>query len=407
MNRMLFTLALRNVLRQKLRTSMTLTAIAFGVAGLILSGGFIKDIFIQLGEAIIHSQTGHIQVFKKDFLDKGSRKPEKYLIPDSAAVARRLETIDSVDSVAERLNFSGLLNNGRRDLAIIGEGIEAEKEAQLGTYLTITDGRQLTDSDRFGLLAGQGVAHALGIKPGDHVTLVLNTADGALNSIEFEVVGIFQSFSKDFDARAIRIPLAAARELLLTDGANLMVLTLHDTGATDSAYAQVMQQIANGPLDARHWRQLSDFYDKTIQLYDRQFGVLEWIIMFMVLLSVINSINMSTFERQSELGTLRALGNRPKDVFHLLMAEGLVLGITGASIGVLLGIAVALLASAIGIPMPPPPNANVGYTAFIRIVPEIVIKAWLIGLAATVLAATLPARRTVRTPIVDALRQGV
>ncbi|MCP5241059.1 MAG: FtsX-like permease family protein, partial [Zoogloeaceae bacterium] len=124
-------------------------------------------------------------------------------------------------------------------------------------------------------------------------------------------------------------------------------------------------------------------------------------------LSVVNSINMSTFERQSEFGTLRALGNRPRDVFRMLMAEGLVLGVGGASIGVLVGILIAAVVSAIGIPMPPPPNANVGYTAFIRIVPEILAKAWLIGLVATVLAAMLPARRTVKTPIVDALRQGV
>ena len=43
-------LALRNILRQKLRSGVTLMAVAFGVVGLILAGGFIQDIFIQLGE---------------------------------------------------------------------------------------------------------------------------------------------------------------------------------------------------------------------------------------------------------------------------------------------------------------------------------------------------------------------
>ena len=61
---MLLKLALRNMLRQKVRSGMTLAAIVFGVTGLILAGGFVQDIFIQLGEAIIHSQTGHIQIFK-------------------------------------------------------------------------------------------------------------------------------------------------------------------------------------------------------------------------------------------------------------------------------------------------------------------------------------------------------
>ena len=63
--------------------------------------------------------------------------------------------------------------------------------------------------------------------------------------------------------------------------------------------------------------------------------------------------------------------------------------------------------SAVGIPMPPPPNANIGYTAFIRLLPMDIVSAALIGLVATCLAAVLPARRISRMHVVDALRQGV
>lgn len=403
---MLFKLALRNIFRQKLRTAMTLGAIVFGVCGLILSGGFVQDIFHQLGEAIIHSQTGHVQVFRKDFLERGSRQPDRFLIDEPEKLAGRIAALPEVAEVAARLNFAGLLNNGRRDLAIIGEGIEPDKEARLGTYLQITAGRQLTDRDSFGILLGQGVAHSLSVKPGDPVTLVMNTADGALNTLDFEVVGIFQSFSKDFDARAVRIPLAAAQELMYTPGANVLVATLHRTEDTDAAMASIGALLDPAQLEARSWRQLSDFYDKTLQLYDRQFGVLQLIILFMVLLSVANSVNMSAFERLPEFGTMQALGNRKRDVFRLILAENLLLGLIGSLLGVVTGITLALGISAIGIPMPPPPNANVGYTAFIRIVPLTVLTAFLIGFAATVLAALFPARRVSATPVVEALRQG-
>lgn len=67
----MFKLALRNILRQKSRTAMTLAAIIFGVAGLILSGGFVADVLTQLGEATIHSQLGHVQVFRKGFYEQG------------------------------------------------------------------------------------------------------------------------------------------------------------------------------------------------------------------------------------------------------------------------------------------------------------------------------------------------
>ncbi|PKO56496.1 MAG: ABC transporter permease, partial [Betaproteobacteria bacterium HGW-Betaproteobacteria-21] len=363
---MFFKLALRNIFRQKIRTAMTLAAIIFGVCGLILSGGFVQDIFVQLGEAIIHSQTGHVQVFRKDFLEKGTRQPDKFLIENPIPLAERISAIDGVKDVSARLSFSGMLNNGRRDLGIVGEGIEPEKEAELGTFVSITAGRQLTNGDTFGMVVGQGVAHSLNLKPGDQVTLVMNTSEGALNTLDFEIIGIFQSFSKDFDARAVRIPLPAAQELLLNNGANLLVVSLHHTQDTDRVLTQV-QTLLDGTLDARNWRQLSDFYDKPLQLYDRQFGVLQLIILLMVLLSVANAVNMSAFERLGEFGTLQALGNTRSQIARLILLENTYLGLIGACAGVLIGVALALIISAIGIPMPPPPNANVGYTAFIRI----------------------------------------
>ena len=405
MNSIIMKLALRNIFRQKLRTAMTLSAIVFGVVGLILSSGFIKDIFVQLGEAIIHSQTGHIQVFEAGFIERGTRKPEKFVIEDPAQAIAAIESLPGVAEVTARLNFAGLANNGRRDLAIIGEGVEPDKEAKIGTYMTISAGRQLRGEDEFGILLGQGVAHNLHLKPGDWITLLANTGGGGLNSLEFEVIGIFQSFSKDYDARAVRIPLSAARELIDSPGANLIVALLSDTQGTDAALAGTISQVAKLGLDARSWRQLSDFYDKTVELYGKQFGVLQWIILFMVMLSVVNSVNMSAFERQSEFGTLMALGNRSRQIFMILFAENVLLGLIGATLGVVLGVILALAISEVGIPMPPPPNANVGYTAYIRLEPASLALAWAVGFVATVIAVVFPARRIAQTPVVDALRQ--
>lgn len=403
---MLLRLAIRNLLRQRIRTAMTLTAIIFGVAGLIVSGGFVQDIFVQLGESIIHSQTGHVQVFRKDFREKGTRQPENYLIPEPDALAARIAALPEVKEVSMRLSFAGVLNNGRRDLGIVGEGIEPNKEARLGTALEILSGRQLRDDDLFGAVIGQGVAHSMSLEVGDQIVVVLNTAEGAVNTLDFEVVGIFQSFSKEFDARAVRIPLAAARELLYTDGANMLVTTLHRTEDTTRAYAAITGLIDPAQLEAFDWKMLSDFYEKTLGLYQRQFGVLQGIILVMVLLSVTNSVNMAAFERQAEFGTMQALGNTRRTVFRLLIVENVTLGVAGALLGCVIGIMLALTISAVGIPMPPPPNANVGYTAMIRVVPSVVASAFAIGLVATALAAIFPARRVGTTPIVELLRQG-
>src|SRR5690606_33038955 len=97
---------------------------------------------------------------------------------------------------------------------------------------------------------------------------------------------------------------------------------------------------------------------------------LRLIVWLMMLLAVANSVNMTVLERTAEFGTMRALGRRGNDVFRLVLVENLLLGALGGAIGVVVGVAVALAVSAIGIPMPPPPGANTGYVAQIRIVPS-------------------------------------
>ncbi|MEF8716962.1 MAG: ABC transporter permease [Candidatus Accumulibacter necessarius] len=398
-------LALRNILRQKFRTAMTLAVIVFGVAGLILSGGFVEDMLVQLGETIIRSQSGHLQVLKTGYFAKGGRSPDQYLIERPEVLRRSIEKLPQVDDVMLRMNFSGLINNGRSDWPILGEGVEPDGEARLGTHLKITAGRQLTSADHSGILLGEGVARSLNLQPGATVTLLLNTAEGALNTQEFEVIGIFQTFSKDFDARAVRISLAAAQELIGNRLANSVVVSLKSTSDTENVAASLRTLLDGKKLEIKTWQELNDFYSSTVALYERQFGVLQAIILMMVLLSVGNSVNMSAFERVGEFGTMMALGNNRLLIFKLVVVENTLLGAVGAVLGITIGIALALAISAIGIPMPPPPNANIGYTALIRVVPSVVAIAFVVGLMATVLAAIFPASRVARTPVADALRQ--
>lgn len=408
MQKTLFSLALRNIFRQKVRTAATLAAIAIGVSGLILAGGFVNDIFVQLGKAIIHSQTGHIQITRVGYSENKTRAPEKFLIKDGDELKSKLTSqIPGIDQAISRLGFTGVINNGRRDLGIVGEGIEPDGEAKLGTFLNYIEGRALTGTDHDGIVVGDGVAKSLGLKIGDRVTIVMTLAAGAVNTLDFELVGIFQSFSKEFDSRAVRIPLDVAKTLMDTDGIHLLVVQLSNTESTSSTVASMKQLLANQGLDVTPWYALSDFYEKTVDLYDRQFGVLRLIILIMVLLSVINSMNMTLFERTREFGTMRAIGDRSDWVFRLIMIESFWLGLLGGLLGIILGCLAALGISAIGIPMPPPPNANLGYTALIRLDSTSVLTAGAVGFIASMLAAIIPARRAAKADIVEALRHGI
>lgn len=404
---MVFRFALRNVVRQRGRAAVTLASIMLGVVALIVSGGFVEDVFIQLREATIHSRLGHLQVYRDGFVSNGTKEPYRYIVEDPIQVQKQISTSFGVLDSMKRLNFFGLINNGRADLAIVGEGVEPEKEAKLASFMFVIAGRQIEAEDRYGILLGEGVAKSLGAEVGTMVTLLANTAEGALNSLEFEVVGIFRTYAKDFDARAVRIALPAAQELLRVEGAHAIVVSLIDASVTDEVARQVRSLLTPKGFEVRTWFELDDFYAKTVDLYKSQLGVLQFIVLIVVFLSVANSVNMTMFERIGEFGTLRALGRRDSQVSSLIMIESALLGASGALLGVLTGVLVALLLSRIGIPMPPPPNSNAGYVAYIRIVPSVLVLAAGVGFLATVLSALIPARGAARVPIVDALRQNI
>ncbi len=131
------------------------------------------------------------------------------------------------------------------------------------------------------------------------------------------------------------------------------------------------------------------------------------IILVMVLLGVVNAINMSAFERVGEFGTMRAVGNRAYDVFALVVIEGALIGLLGAILGIVTGILLAVAISHVGIPMPPPPNSNLPYTAQIRVVPFVIVGAFFVGLGGAVLASLLPAFRVSRIPLAAALRENI
>jgi len=398
-------LAFRNVLRHRGRTAMVLTAIAFGVAALIVTGGFVQDIYVKLAEALIRSQSGHLQIARESYFAEGSRSPEKNLLRDPADVAAAVARAAPGALSMTRLSFSGLLNNGRTDFPIVGEGVEPAKESGGASQVKMVAGRSLTSDDQFGMVVGQGLAEALRLAPGDRANLIVSSVDGAMNTLDFEIVGVSQSFSKDYDARAVRVPLAAAQELLNTAGGNVVVVLLPATPDTERVATALAADLKARGLAMRTWEELNDFYRGTVELYERQFLVLRLIVLVMVMLAVANAVNMTVFERAGEFGTVRALGRRSRQVFALVMTEALILGALGALVGVVAGLLVAALASAIGIPMPPPPNSELGYTAQIEIVPSSVLGAFSVGVIATALAGILPALRVARMPVVEALRQ--
>jgi len=402
-------LAFKNIFRNKIRSAITLGAISFGCVSLIIMGGFIEDSFMQLRESYIKSFLGHMQVHKKGFFEKGSATPYDYMIAEYEEILTKIKTTDGVSHVTPRLNFSGLVSTGETTVSFIGQGIDPEGEAKISTFVEMLHGESLTKDDSFDAILGLGLANSTGTTPDSTVILLTNTMSGSMNALDVNIKGVFRTSSKPFDDRALRVPLKTAHRLLRTDEVQSLVVLLDRTEDTDRVKAVLQKRFKEDgdDLEVIAWYEMADFYNKTVDLYERQFLVLKLIIGIVVVLSIFNTMNMSVMERVGEVGTIMALGTRRSGVVRLFMLEGLILGILGGLIGVVSGYILANLISYIGIPMPPPPGGTMHWTATIIIVPYMFAFVFVLAIATSLFSSVYPAFKASKLEISEALRHNV
>jgi putative ABC transport system permease protein len=398
------TLALRNVVRQRRRSTIALCAVGFGVVAYLLASGFIEWIFFAMREDTIHSHLGHVQVVRPGYLDAGIAEPFSYLLPENAAERKAIESLPQVKLIAPRLSFSGLANHDTATISFVADGVNPEAETVLSRTVIITEGQDLSSTVPGGIIVGRGLAANLGVKIGDTIVLVVNTPTGGINAAEGRVRGLFSTVTKAYDDSALRLPLPMAQKLLRTDGVHRWVVLLQDTALTEPLLSLARQQLSGKPFEVVPWFELADFYNKTVGLFSKQVDVIRAIIALIIVLSISNTMMMTVMERTGEIGTLMALGSNRSKILRLFVSEGALLGLIGGLVGVLVGVAAGYVISKIGIPMPPPPGMARGFTGEIRIGWGLIVDAFILAGGTTLLASIYPAWKASRMVIVDALR---
>jgi putative ABC transport system permease protein len=354
-------LAIRNVFRNRRRTLITLAAMAFGVAAIIVFGGFVHSIYWGVRESTIRSQLGHIQLYRAGYAEKGNLAPYDYLITDYPALRAELVKLPHVKAVTARLGFSGLVSTGDTTTSFVGTGVQPEGETDLSSLAVIVDGKELATRDPRGVTLGVGLARAFGVKPGDDLTLLTTTRGGAINALAVTVRGAWESGEKAYDDRFLRVGLPEVQRLLDLEGGEVqsVVLLLDATEHTAEVRAAIERMIRERglPLEMKTWDDLALRYHQVRELFGRIFAVLTLIVSVMVVFGITNTMTMAIFERTREIGTIMALGTRGRRVVAMFVMEGVALGLLGGVIGLGLGIGLAKLITALGIQLPPPPGS--------------------------------------------------
>src|SRR5712691_10669170 len=321
-------LGVRNIFRNARRTVITLAAMAFGSAAIILFGGFVHFMFWGVRENAIHSELGHIQLYQRGFSEKGHIEPFEYLITDVPRIMALLESVEHITLVTPRLRVSGLISTGETTTSFIGLGVDPDKEADPSSFVNIIDGKDLSKRQANGAILGKGLAAGVGAKPGDSLTLLSTTRHGSINAAEVVVRGIFESSSKVFDDRAMKVPLPLVESLLDTEGAvQSLVIVLDQTEHTALVRERLLALFAQHQLDLelKTWEDLALRYHQVRNLFQNIFQVVTIIVSVIAVLGVANTMTMAVFERTREVGTIMAIGTKRQGVVALFLTEGFLL----------------------------------------------------------------------------------
>ena len=403
-----YKIALLNVLRNRRRSILTLLAIQVAVVSLILFAGFVASMFDGMRENMIRSQLGHLQIYKSGFNQYGHIEPEKYLLtPENVVKINSIvNTLPDVELITPRLNFSGLLTNSSQSIAVVGIGIDPDKESLLSSAITITQGEDLFSQDQDGALLGEGLFSALNTSIGDYLTLLSSTTDGSVNAVDIKVVGAINTGLRDIDNRLIRINLPHAQDLQYTQGISRLVILLSDTTQTQATLMLLKQRFEQQGLkvEIKTWSQLADYYHEVTKLFNGVFDFLQIIVLFIAALSIANTMMMAVMERTPEIGSIRALGATRYEVMMLFITEACYLGLIGSVIGVLLGILLANGITAADIAMPTPPGSSQNYPIRIFVSWPILLQTAFTGTIVAVAASIYPAFKASRLQINQAMR---
>ena len=395
---------LRSLWRNRRRTLLSLTIIAFGTAISLFVLAFLDNARDQIRDVSV-AEYGNLQIASPLLFDDAAEGYEYLLSPDHVQVVDRLLRGEpSYVRSTVQLEFPGLAASGVQTQVVRVRAVEPENDLlDFGEY--VVDGRALRQDDVAAVLIGRTLADRLSLAVGDAVTVTLTTVDGAYNASPFVIAGIYGFSSEQVESQVLLIPLPFGQLLLNTNGVDRVIVRLDRIDATDPAAERLVAGLIDSgiPLEVRTWEELSPIYQQLSSYFDLLFGFLSLAISVLVFFIILQVLTLAFLERTREIGTLRALGTTRAEVFRLFFSESAWLAVLGSLSGILGGILLSLGFNALGIEWLPPGTVEPSVLAT-RIGAPTVLLPFLVSLIATLLSALYPALQAARLRVVDALR---
>jgi lipoprotein-releasing system permease protein len=133
------------------------------------------------------------------------------------------------------------------------------------------------------------------------------------------------------DLESIR-PLAAGNE---------GVRVLFDDALAAPAMAGQLRKLLPASFEVIDWTQDHASYFRAIAIEKRMMGIILMLVVAVAAFSIVAMLVMVVTDKRNDIAILRTLGASPRRIVGVFMAQGLVIGWAGVTLGVILGVILA------------------------------------------------------------------
>ena len=322
-----------NLWRNRRRTILTLSSIAFGVMLAVLFTGIGDSNWREMIDLAARLGGGHVSIQHSEFHDSPILK---HTISSGQALREAALADPDVERVVTRVAGQIMVSTAGQSY---GAGFIAfdpgeEDASTLSLIEAIDEGALFETSRDRGIILGRQLAENLNARLGSKVIYTLTDKEGEIIYGVTRLSGIVTTGAPTVDAGLCLLPIDSIREALgmAKDEATLIALFLADQRDADAVSARLADP---GPeLIAVPWHRSQPELAGFIAMKVAGAQLMEGIIMVLVAAGIFNTLFVSVMERIREFGIMLAIGFSPAMIFALVMLESLWLGLVGLLVAV-------------------------------------------------------------------------
>jgi len=405
-------LAAKNLMRYKRRTAITAVAIAFGLMMYVFVDSLLLGAELESMRNLRWYETASLRVHDSAYWE------DRYFLPLDAS-------IESPQPILDLLKAEGITATARTSFAadmILYQddfGEDGNMSVQVTAINPATDfdvyrfentlieGRFLQSGEMDGIVLGSWFAEDIGAKVGYWVTLVTRGKGGFYEAFDMQVVGIINCPNPNVNRSLVMMDIQAADLYLAMDGSVSSIDIVLGEKSNLNEVVQSLQpklQAIDADLSLYTWEDLARDYLAILEAKQGGTGMILFLVFIIAAVGVSNTMLMAMYERMRELGMMRALGMRDRDILLAFLFEAGGIGLLGSVVGILLGCLANLYLVNVGFDFGfMLRDMDIGF----RIqnvmrgawsIPTL-IKAFLSGIGLSMIVAFLPIRRALKLDI--------